>query len=115
MKLRDASDEITDAAISRLKELGYLDDEAYSRRRVQILAEKGYGNLYIRYYLSQIGLPEDLIDIAIKTIPEGLTEERRIEMIIKKKQGMEKERLLRHLSYKGFPFETIRKVFNEEI
>jgi len=53
--------------------------------------------------------------MTIKTIPEGLTEERRIEMIIKKKQGMKKERLLRHLSYKGFPFETIKKVFNGEI
>ncbi len=52
--------------------------------------------------------------MAIKALPEGLTEEGRIQMIIKKKEGMEKEKLLRHLSYKGFPFETIMKVFNEE-
>jgi SOS response regulatory protein OraA/RecX len=100
--------------MARLDELGYLDDETYAKRRAHLVAERGYADLYIRHYLYQIGLPENLVDRAIKNLSKELPEEKRIHMVIKKKKDMEKEKLLRHLSQKGFSFEKIFTVLHEE-
>ncbi len=80
-----------------------------------MLASRGYGNYYIQYTLERIGLPEDLVEMATKKANEVLGEEDRIKAVMRKKINLDKERLIRHLSYRGFNMETILRVMKEEI
>jgi len=49
---------------------------------------------------------------AISGLPAELDEENRIRIIAKKKTGIKKEKIIRHLAGRGFPFETIIDVLN---
>jgi SOS response regulatory protein OraA/RecX len=44
-------------ALDELERLGYLDDERTATLRAERLAERGYGDAYIRADLEQRGLP----------------------------------------------------------
>jgi SOS response regulatory protein OraA/RecX len=46
-------------ALDDLERLGYLDDERTAEMRAQRLAERGYGDVYIRADLERRGLPTD--------------------------------------------------------
>jgi len=46
-------------ALDELERLGYLDDERTASLRAERLAERGYGDAYIRADLEQRGLPTD--------------------------------------------------------
>ena len=60
------------------------------------------------------GLTKDLIDMALSAIPDSLKEEMRIIKIIERKPGLDKNKLIRHLSYRGFNMETIIRIVNGE-
>ena len=46
-------------ALDELERLGYLDDQRTAALRAERLAERGYGDAYIRADLEQRGLPVD--------------------------------------------------------
>ena len=46
-------------ALDELERLGYLDDERTAATRAERLADRGYGDAYIRADLEQRGLPTD--------------------------------------------------------
>lgn len=46
-------------ALDELERLGYVDDERTAALRAERLADRGYGDLYIRADLEQRGLPVD--------------------------------------------------------
>lgn len=96
-------------------DLGYINDKEYAIRRAQVLAARGYGNYYIQYTLERIGLAEDLVDMAINMVTGALAEEERIKAVMRKKINLDKDRLIRHLSYRGFNMETILRAMKEEI
>ncbi len=81
------------AALDRLEELGWLDDERTAGLRAAALADRGYGDAYIRADLERRGLP-------VEAAVAGLESER--------------ERALRHadrgaawLSRRGFDPEVV--------
>lgn len=111
--MKAAPEELIEAAIERIRELGYLDDQGYCLRRAEILAERGYGNRYIVYRLSEIGIPEDLIEQSLTALPKELTEEMRIRMVMKKEKGRKKD-MVRFLAGRGFSYKSIYRVITGE-
>jgi regulatory protein len=53
------SEEERSEALDELERLGYLDDGRTARERARRLAERGYGDAYIRADLEHRGLPAD--------------------------------------------------------
>jgi len=111
--LKAAPEEVIEAAIERIRELGYLDDQAYCLRRAEILAERGYGNRYIAYRLSEIGIPDDLTEQSLAALPKALAEEKRIRMLMEKEMGKKKD-IVRFLAGRGFSYESIYRAISGE-
>ncbi len=88
-------------------ELGYLDDRDYALRRARLMAEKGWGNFPIRHTLKELGIPEDLCDETVDRVNRELSEEKRIAMLVRKRPGLDREKMIRFLSSRGFEFEKI--------
>jgi SOS response regulatory protein OraA/RecX len=82
-------------------------------RRAQLMAERGYGDRYIAYRLAEIGIPEDLADQALMTLPKELSEEKRIRMVMKKEKGKKKD-MVRFLAGRGFAYDSIYRVLGGE-
>ena len=95
-----------EAVISRIEDMGYLDDFEYARRRALLMAEKGYGNYAIRIFLEGLGLPDALVTIAIKALPDELGERQRMKKMIGKRD-LPKIKLIRFLAGRGFPLDLI--------
>ena len=77
------------------------------------MAERGYGNRYIAYRLTEIGMPEDQVEQALAALPKEFTEEKRIRMVMKKEQGRKKD-MVRFLAGRGFAYESIYRVIGGE-
>ncbi len=99
--------------IERLTELGYLDDADYARRKAELLARRGYGDRQIFYRLSQLQIPENRIDQAMLQIT--LSEADRVRMVVEKRKGKEREKLIRYLNSRGFALDMILEVLNGDI
>ena len=95
-----------DAAVSRIKDLGYLDDFEYARRRALLMAEKGYGNYAIQVFLDGLGLPDALVKRAITALPDELSERQRMKKMIVKRD-LSKVKMIRFLAGRGFPLDLI--------
>jgi regulatory protein len=59
-------------ALDELERLGYLDDERTATLRAERLADRGYGDAYIRADLEQRGLPTDDALAGIPPEPERM-------------------------------------------
>ncbi len=60
-------------ALDELERLGYVDDERTASLRAERLAERGYGDAYIRADLEQRGLPAEAALAAIEPESERKT------------------------------------------
>jgi SOS response regulatory protein OraA/RecX len=98
---------VVEACLARVKELGLLDDREYARRRAHLMAEKGYGDFAIKVFLEGLGIPEEMAKDALKVLPEELGETKRMVMLIEKRKGPSKEKLIRFLAGRGFPIDMI--------
>jgi len=98
---------VIEACLARVKELGLLDDREYARRRAHLMAEKGYGDFAIKVFLEGLGIPEEMAKDALKVLPEELGETMRMVMLIEKRKGLSKEKLIRFLAGRGFPIDMI--------
>ena len=96
--------------MARITELGYLDDKEYTYRRARLLAERGYGDFSIEASLEGLGLPSQMIYDALMKIRDELTEEKRIAVLMEKRRGTGRHKMIRFLAGRGFPFEKILNV-----
>ncbi|MBN2297828.1 MAG: RecX family transcriptional regulator [Deltaproteobacteria bacterium] len=96
--------------MARIMELGYIDDAEYTLRRARLLAERGYGDFSIEASLEGLGLPSPMIYNALMKIREEFTEEKRIAMLMEKRKGTNRQKMIRFLAGRGFPFEKILNV-----
>ena len=74
------------------------------------MAEKGYCDFYIHSYLEGLGIPADMIEGALPKISEEFSEEKRIGMLVEKRKGLEKQKMIRFLANRGFSFEKILNI-----
>ena len=111
-----------EAALAKLKELGYVDDEDYAVRYVEALIAKGRGSLRVREELRRKGIPEAL---ARNAVEDGCDREREAETaleaarkafselpreLIEKEPRKAAEKVSRRLVSRGFPYEIIGEV-----
>lgn len=101
---------IVAAVLERLVEYGYLDDEAYAYRAVEVLQKKGYGLTRIRQELWRRGLDRETTDQALLNYKTN--ENRLDEMLGKKLKGQtdfkELQKAAASLYRKGYTWEEIR-------
>ncbi|MGO9145310.1 MAG: regulatory protein RecX [Desulfomonilia bacterium] len=107
LKVKGAPDEVIEAVMARINELGYLDDYEYARRRALLMAEKGYGNYAIRVFLEGLGLPDAFVTNAVKVLPAELGERKRMKKMIEKRNNLPRVKLIRFLAGRGFPLDLI--------
>lgn len=101
------SEDTADAILKRVLELGYLDDREYTLRRARLMAEKGYGDFSIRSSLEGLQLPDEMIEEAVSKVSKEIAEEERISMLMEKKKDASREKMIRFLAGRGFPYEKI--------
>ena len=118
-KLRkDYPEDVAEAAVDRLEELGLIDDGRYARRytadliNLKHLSERG-----IRQKLREKGIDRDLIDEILEETE--VDEDEQIRTIIEKKYAskLNDEKLRRRavaaLQRLGFSYQSIKSVLNE--
>ncbi|WZL73946.1 recombination regulator RecX [Clostridiaceae bacterium 35-E11] len=121
LKKKEYQDHIIDKVITFLKEYKFLNDEALAKTMVISKSQyKKYGRNRIKQDLYNKGIEQSIIE---NTITKELDREKEYENALAlayKKQKTIKdtdprkvyEKLGRYLSYRGYDFETIRKVLN---
>lgn len=111
-------DDIKDV-ISRMKELGALNDELYARIYVSSQIKKGYGKTRIKMNLRSKGISQDIIDtLHINTDIEIITKliHKKLAGIISDRKQIDKTFAM--LVRKGFTYEDINmaiRSYKEEI
>jgi len=114
-KLREGgfAEPVIDAALTRCRELGYLDDAQFARQRARTLAiNRLLGDRRIAVDLRGKGIPEELCREAIAAAREELSAEEAIERLLQSKtkraadaatEQRLKAKTVRSLLGKGFP------------
>ncbi len=115
---KDYPEDVAEAAVTRMEELGLINDASYARRytadliNVKHLSERG-----IRQKLYEKGIDRDLIDEILDEAE--LDEAQQIRAVIEKKyaRGLDDEKIRRRavnaLQRLGFGYGSIKSVLNE--
>jgi SOS response regulatory protein OraA/RecX len=94
-------------AIEVLEQARYLNDHSYALERAASLAERGYGNVAVRYTLEQERVDSELIEQAVA----ALEPERARALALAETN---RKRLMGRLARRGFSFETIENLAERE-
>ncbi|HEU4683570.1 MAG TPA: regulatory protein RecX [Nitrospira sp.] len=119
LRAKGAGSQEAQDVIGRLRDLGYVDDRAYAERWLESrLARRPVGIGRLRFELLGKGLPEDLIEEALRSRLSGLDEEalaHRALFLIKRRRGslspLQSSRLLHRW---GFAEETIARMIRKD-
>lgn len=108
---RGFDESVVGGVAARLRELKFLDDEAFARQWARNLAvNRLLGNRRIDASLREKGIPRELIEQVIAEVREELSEQKALVLLLRKRKdkiatkmgGREKSRLARSLIGKGF-------------
>jgi regulatory protein len=99
------SDQAQTDAVETLERIGYVDDERFARDRAGRLAERGYGDDWIRADLEAQGVDAETVAASVAALePEA-------ERADRAAAGTgDAERCLRRLARRGFSEETIERL-----
>lgn len=98
-----AEEDVIEEVISYIKELGYIDDVAYSKAFIRTCEKEGKKSLYeIKLKLLQKGIKEYIIDEELYMLGETDYEEKVIEKLSNGKFKDKEEEKLKYLISKGF-------------
>jgi SOS response regulatory protein OraA/RecX len=104
----DASE--LDETLEELRQVGLLDDERFAGRRARALAERGKGDMAIRFDLRRQGIDAELIESALSELqPEG---ERAEQIVSRRGAGPKTARLL---ASRGFDREAVELAAEDRI
>ncbi|HEY3920941.1 MAG TPA: RecX family transcriptional regulator [Gaiellaceae bacterium] len=90
------------AAVDRLRDAGYVNDERYAAARAEGLAGRGYGDEAVRFELEREGLAADQIAAALLALPPE--RERATAFLLKARTPLAG---LRRLAAKGFSADAL--------
>lgn len=90
------------ATVSRLREAGAVDDSRLARRRAEVLAARGAGNLMIRADLESRGVAPELVESALEALP---AEHDRVQAIVSTRGSG--PATARYLARRGFEDDVI--------
>jgi hypothetical protein len=71
------------------------------------MAAKGYGDFAIRNFLEGLDFPDNISDDVMKKVSREMGEDERISTLIGKRRSEDREKTIRFLAGRGFPFEKI--------
>lgn len=92
-------------AVQELERIGYVDDPRFARDRAAQLAERGYGDEWIRADLEAQGVAAEAVSTSLAELePES---ERAERVAVKAGDGV---RAVRLLTRRGFSDETIERI-----
>jgi regulatory protein len=96
------SEQAQSEAVETVERIGYVDDERFARDRAARLAERGYGDEWIRADLEARGVGADTVMASLAALePEGERAERTASA------AGDGERALRRLARRGFSEATL--------
>ncbi len=108
---------LAEIIVGELEKRGYVNDERFVQRYIENMAGKKSINT-IKYVLKNKGIDNEILERTISYNQEQ--EKQGIIKILEKKiknieefDGVVKEKLIRHLLYKGFSYLDIQKVLDE--
>ncbi len=93
-------------ATAKAVSLGVVDDERFAKTRAAQLAERGYGDAYVRAKLRGAGVDEELAREAIEELPP---ETERAQRVAARRTG-DPRKTAAYLARRGFGYETIDTV-----
>ena len=110
-------DIVIDVLLDELKELGYIDDYAYTLLFLENCREKVWGRKKAEYELKQNGIDANTLEDALCEIP--LPDEEDICRVISHKYSGEdaedfkvKQKIMRYFVSRGFEFQEVEKGIN---
>ena len=96
--------------VTRLSEVGAVDDDRFARRRAELLAERNAGDLLIRHDLTGRGIPAETIEAAITALePEPI---RAARVVGRRGSG---PKTARFLARKGFSEDAVEAACREAV
>jgi regulatory protein len=118
---RKGYDSLTTAqVIDELRESGLVSDQRFAEAYVRGHAGRGHGPIRIRYDLKELGVPPELISIALDS--EEFDWADRAATVRRRKFGdkrptvfAERAKQMRFLQYRGFSGDQIRAAFDSAI
>lgn len=112
--------ENANAAVERLKELNYINDEKYAREYALYLISRGKGEYALRAGLEKAGISKDLIKNVLESVKSAGEPYEQIIKIMRKKFGdfdPENKNEIRKIAAfflrRGFPLQEIGKAFRK--
>jgi regulatory protein len=96
--------------VTRLDEVGVIDDNRFASRRAQALAERGAGNDLIRHDLSGRGIVAESIEAAVSLLEP---ERARAARVVKRRGSSPKT--ARYLAGKGFSEDAIESTLDRAV
>jgi regulatory protein len=97
-------------AVETLERIGYVDDERFARDRAARLAERGYGDEWIRADLEAQGIGRELVAPALASLQPEL--DRAARETAKAGGGLRSVRLL---ARRGFSEETLEAALDDAV
>ncbi len=108
--------DIIDNAIAYLKSNNFLNDERYAENFIYFKLKNGYGRKRIEYDLSKKGIEKNIIEQYTNNIDEThyarLIFETKIKQL--KKDKNVKAKMYNFLARRGFDYDIINRIINEE-
>lgn len=111
---RTSSEEAAEAALDRMEELGYIDDESYALRLASDMFNlKLYGPIKVRYELSKRGIADEYIEQALINAPDMRENIRRLLNGKLKKYIGDRKKINAKLYALGYYYDDIRICIEE--
>ncbi len=123
MKRKDVPDQIAEAVLDRLTEVGLIDDVAYAQSYVRVKQrDRALGRTALRNELRKLGVGEEIMASAVDAVDADAERARAAELVGKRLDAaMEagpvaaRRRLLGLLSRRGYSFEIAVPVVDEAL
>lgn len=124
LKLKEISQGTIEKTIAHLKELKLLDDEEFARQLVkEKLASKPVGKAVLKQKLFQKGISAEISERVLEESFNDSNEKEFVKEIFNKYFGKvkgldvfkQRKKMFDYLARKGFDFEIIKEVINENI
>lgn len=101
-----------DEIVEYLIQKNFIDDETLIERKINYYQRKGWGELKIYKYLTQLGLDKNFVRDSIKKFLDLTLEKENIKKFSKRKDDFEKK--VRYLINKGFRESLILETLREK-
>lgn len=109
---RDYTEQEIEPALIQLEQENYLSDVRFAESYVRLRVEKGFGARKIKAELYEKGINSELASLVLAKIEDWqpIIEAAYQKRFIKRSEDVNKEKVYRFLSYRGFTSEQIRRV-----